>query len=122
LAQISVDYSQILGVNIWVDLKTVMSVKSVFDKFSVRINLIEHHISIGLMAGCKCDDFEGFSHFFQETYGIGPDCKICICVFPILQFDGQNQVMRLIWFLLAVNNGLIDINHQSFFLIIFGLW
>ena len=65
------------------NFKTVVSVKSMFNKFSVRINLVEHHISIGLVAGCKSDDFEGFSHFFQETYGIGPDRNVRICKLAI---------------------------------------
>ena len=61
----------------------MVPVKSMFDKLSVRINLVEHHISIGLVAGCESDDFEGFSHFFQETYGVGPDRNVRICILAI---------------------------------------
>lgn len=55
------------------DLNTISAVETVLHKLSVRIDLIQNHIRIGLVTCSESNDLEMFGHPFEETDGVGSD-------------------------------------------------
>lgn len=97
----------------------MIAVKSMFDELFVRVDFVQDHICIRLMTGRESDDFERFRHLFQKTYGIWPDRDVRVGILAVLQFNWKDQVMGLSGLFFAMNDRFIDVNHQSFSLVIF---
>jgi hypothetical protein len=120
LAQVPVDNSKVFRVNVWMDLETVIAVKSMFDELFVRVDFVQDYIRVRLMTGRESDDFKRFGHLFQKTDRIWPDCDVRVGILAVLQFYWKDQVMGLCRLFFAMDDRFIDVDHQSFSLVI--LW
>jgi hypothetical protein len=55
------------------DFYAVFTVEAVFYEISVGVDLVEHHVGIGFVAGRESDYFIVFRHAFQKADCVGTD-------------------------------------------------
>lgn len=96
------------------DLDAVLAVKSVLYVLSLRVDLVQHHVCVGLVTCSKSHYFVYFAHSLQKSYGVGSDCYIGVGRGPVLDLNWQLQVIAPSGFLLAMQQSLVNIDQQSF--------
>jgi hypothetical protein len=77
--QVPIDYPQVLRIYILVDLYTVSTVQSVLYKCMLRVYLVQHHVSVGLVTSSEGNYLVVLRHPLKETYSIGPYCYVGLC-------------------------------------------
>jgi hypothetical protein len=82
------------------------------------VKLIEYYVCVGFVAGCKGDDFIVLCHSFEETDSVGSDSDVGVSCGSVLDLDRKGKIIGLGGIFLTVKNGLININEQSFFVVI----
>ena len=88
------------------------------DVLSFRVQLVQHHIGIRLVASGECNDFVELGHSLEETYGVGADCDVSLSCRPIFHLNRKHDIVWFCLIFLAVNNGLIDVQNQCLFVAI----
>lgn len=82
----------------------------------LRVEVVEHHVSIAAVAGCENDELEVASELVQESNRIGPDIDTCVDLLPVGHFDGEDDVAGSLRVFVAVNQSLVEVEHQSLLL------
>lgn len=85
--QITINYSQIFGKDILMNLNAIFAIESMSNQLSIWINLIQHNIRITLMTGSKCNNLKMLGHSLQKTYGKWPNRNKCISCASIVYFN-----------------------------------
>lgn len=116
--EISVDNPEILCVYVLVDFYAVFAVETVPDVLSFWVELVKDNICVGFVAGREGNDFVVFRHSFEEADGVGPDGDVGVSCRPVFDLDRKGEVVGLGRILLAVEDGLVDVNQQGFFVVV----
>jgi len=98
-----------------VDLDAVLAVQSVLYVLPLGVDLVQHHVRVGLVASSKSHYLVYFAHSLQKSNGVWPDCYIGVGCGPVLDLNRQLQVIAASGFLLAMQQCLVDIDQQRFF-------
>ena len=59
-------------------LHAVFAVETMLDVLSFRVQLVQHHIGIRLVASGESYDLVELGHFLEETYGVGADGDVSL--------------------------------------------
>ena len=82
---------------------------------SVGVDLVQHSISVALLTSSKDYYFVHLAHFFEETEGKGSNRHVALQSF----LDLNLYLTKFLVFSLAVNQGLIHVDDQHFFVSVF---
>lgn len=61
------------------DLNAIFAIETMLDVLPFRVELIQHHVCIGLMTGGECEDLVVFRHSLEEANGVGADSDVSLC-------------------------------------------
>lgn len=75
-AQIPIYYSQILRIDILMNLYTIFTVEPVLDILPLRVQLVKHDVSVGLVAGSEGDDLIELGHPLEEADSIRTNSNV----------------------------------------------
>lgn len=89
------------------------SVKSVGNEFLLWVEMIEHDICVTLMTGCEYDDLAELCQFLQKSDSMWPDVYSGINFLASGELDFETDIIRGIYTFIAVNKGLIQIQHYG---------
>lgn len=107
------EHSKILDVDALLGLPAMASVKSVGNEFLLWVEMIEHDICVTLMTGCEYDDLAELCQFLQKSDSMWPDVYSGINFLASGELDFETDIIRGIYTFIAVNKGLIQIQHYG---------
>jgi hypothetical protein len=112
LAQLPVYYPQVLYV---VPVREVATfpVQPVLDVFVLGVELVDDLVRVACEAGREHDHLEEFGHTFEELLGERADVDSSLDLLEIGHSDQQPGVMGLGEIVNAVDEGLVEIQHQG---------
>lgn len=108
LGEIPVDDAKIFGVDLIVQLDTMLSVESMLDVLPIRVNFIEDGIGVAFLTGREGYNFEILFASFQKTDRIRPQRNIYLLE-AVVDRDVDLNVIRTLPTLLAVEKCLIQV-------------
>jgi len=98
-----------------VNLYAVFPVESVFYVLPLRVDLIQDHVCVGLVAGRESYDLVVLGHPFQKADGVGPDGDVGLGNGSILNLNRQSNIVGFGRIFFAMQDGLVDIDKKCFF-------
>ena len=87
----------------------MLSVEPVLENLLFRVEFVQDHIGVGLVAGCEHDYLKLGRHPFQKTDRVGSDVDPDFHGILLIKFDGEFQVRLRFVILVAVDQCLIQI-------------
>ena len=114
--EVPVYYSQIFYVHALGAEVAVLAEESVMDPLVFGVQVIDYYIGVACVAGGEDDDLEIFAEVFEDLLGVGADVDACFNELAGGKFDGQFDVVGRVEVVIAVNEGLVQIEDYCFFI------
>ncbi len=83
------------------------------NKLLAWVQLVQHHIRVCLVTGCKRHYLEVPTHPLQKCDSVRSDSNVGLDDFPALHHNWQDDIVGTRGILLTVDNRFININYQS---------
>lgn len=112
LRKISIDDSEIFGIDLIMQFHAMFTIKSVWKEFIVRIQLIKNSISVATLARSESKNLKVLFTVFQEAESIGSDRHICF-LDAAFYWNVDLDILRIFSIFLAMKQSFIEIQDQN---------
>jgi len=97
--------SQVLDVDTVFGANAVVAIEAVLDELALRVEVVQDHVCVGLVARCEDDDLVLLVRFLQALQGVGTNVDASPHSFPVRKSHGNLVVTRIVLYV-------IDAMHQ----------
>lgn len=105
--------TQVLYVDALLRLPAMVAEQPVRNVLLIRVEVVQHHISIALVTCRKHYDLAELRQLFQQLHSMRSDINSSINLFSSGKLNLQTHIIRRLQSLIAVNQGLIQVQHYS---------